>query len=141
LEDSERTRFACVKFPQDKLLYFYPGKVEIVNKAREFGSPAKGFVELPHTLPQDFTLFVLMKERNIDIWKKKIDWIIEKGGMALSITHPDYMNFSDTDPAQKEYPAPIIKNSSNILEKNTMGNIGTFCQKKWPVIGQRGTEL
>jgi hypothetical protein len=47
------------------------------------GLPAKGFVELPDTPSQDFTLFVLMKERNIDIWKKKIDWIIEKGGMAL----------------------------------------------------------
>ena len=30
-----------------------------------------GYIELPYTLPQDFTLFVLMKERNIDIWKKK----------------------------------------------------------------------
>ena len=55
-------------------------------------STAKGFVELPYTLPQDFTLFVLMKEENIDIWKKKSDWIVENGGMALLITHPDYMN-------------------------------------------------
>ena len=31
----------------------------------------KGYVELPYTLPQDFTLFVLMKEKNIEIWKKK----------------------------------------------------------------------
>src|SRR4030042_4460225 len=55
------------------------------------GSTNKGFVELPYTLPQDFTLFVLMKERNIDIWKKKLYWIVEKGVMALLITHPDYM--------------------------------------------------
>ena len=48
--------------------------------ARDDGT---GYVELPYTLPQDFTLFVLMKERTIDIWKKKLDWIAEKGGMAL----------------------------------------------------------
>ena len=46
-------------------------------------SSQKGYVELPYTLPQDFTLFVLMKEKNIDIWKKKLDWIVENGGMAL----------------------------------------------------------
>jgi peptidoglycan/xylan/chitin deacetylase (PgdA/CDA1 family) len=53
-----------------------------------------GYVELPYTLPQDFTLFSLMKEKNIDIWKKKLDWIAGKGGMALLISHPDYMNGS-----------------------------------------------
>ncbi len=53
----------------------------------------KGYVELPYTLPQDFTLFVLMAEKGIDIWKRKLDWIAEKGGTALLITHPDYMGF------------------------------------------------
>lgn len=53
----------------------------------------KGYVELPYTLPQDFLLFVLMQEKKIDIWKKKLDWIADRGGMALLNTHPDYMNF------------------------------------------------
>jgi hypothetical protein len=68
------------------------------------GSTNKGFVELPYTLPQDFTLFVLMKERNIDIWKKKIDWIVEKRGMALLVTHPDYMNSKKGRCEIDEYP-------------------------------------
>jgi hypothetical protein len=55
--------------------------------------PQKGYVELPYTLPQDFLLFVLMQEKNIDTWKKKLDWIAERGGMALLIAHPNYMNF------------------------------------------------
>ncbi len=50
-----------------------------------------GYVELPYTLPQDFTLFVLMKQTNIETWKTKLEWIIKSGGMALLITHPDYM--------------------------------------------------
>jgi len=63
----------------------------------------KGYVELPYTLPQDFLLFVLMQEKNIDIWKKKLDWIAENGGMALFITHPNYMSF-DERPHYEEYP-------------------------------------
>jgi hypothetical protein len=65
----------------------------------------KGYVELPYTLPQDFLLFILMRVNNIDIWKKKLDWIAERGGMVLLITHPDYMNFDNTNMSYYEYPA------------------------------------
>ena len=54
---------------------------------------SKGYIELPYTLPQDFTLFILMGEKDITVWKKKLDWIAQHGGMALLITHPDYMSF------------------------------------------------
>src|ERR1700682_2568750 len=57
------------------------------------GPNGSGFVELPYTLAQDFTLFVVLREPNIEIWKKKLDWIAERGGMALLNTHPDYMCF------------------------------------------------
>jgi hypothetical protein len=63
----------------------------------------RGFVELPYTLPQDFTLFILMKEGNIDIWKKKLDWIAKNGGMVLLNTHPDYMNFGGKELGIEEY--------------------------------------
>ena len=62
-----------------------------------------GYVELPYTLPQDFLLFILMRQINIDIWKKKLDWIAQQGGMALFISHPDYMNFNKKDHYEK-YP-------------------------------------
>lgn len=65
------------------------------------------YVELPYTLPQDFTVFVLMKEKSIAIWKEKLDWICKQGGMALINTHPDYMNFNDTKLAGEEYPARL----------------------------------
>jgi hypothetical protein len=63
-----------------------------------------GYVELSYTLPQDFTLFILMKEKTIDIWKQKLDWIAEHGGMALMNTHPDYMNFHKVYREDEEYP-------------------------------------
>jgi hypothetical protein len=71
----------------------------------EGGMARRGFVELPYTMPQDFTLFVLMKETGISIWKKKLDWIADKGGMALLSTHPDYMSFDGGRLGTEEYPA------------------------------------
>ena len=69
----------------------------------------KGYLELPYTLPQDFTLFILMKEKNIEIWKKKLDWLADKGGMALLNTHPDYMNFNGKKLRTEEYPVKLYK--------------------------------
>lgn len=51
------------------------------------------YVELPYTLPQDFTLFVLMRNRKTNIWEEKLDSIARNGGMALMLSHPDYMIF------------------------------------------------
>lgn len=62
-----------------------------------------GYVELPYTLPQDSTLFLLLRERSIEIWKKKVDWIAEHGGMVLLDTHPDYMAMG-SPASQDEYP-------------------------------------
>jgi peptidoglycan/xylan/chitin deacetylase (PgdA/CDA1 family) len=67
------------------------------------------FVEMPYTLPQDFTPFVLLGEKSPDIWKKKLDWIAEKGGMALVNVHPDYMVFDGARPGIDEYSAQIYK--------------------------------
>jgi glycosyltransferase involved in cell wall biosynthesis/peptidoglycan/xylan/chitin deacetylase (PgdA/CDA1 family) len=67
--------------------------------------PDTGYVELPYTLPQDHLLFVLMGHRDTGLWKEKLRWIAEHGGMALLITHPDYMRFNDGKRGLDEYPA------------------------------------
>jgi hypothetical protein len=64
-----------------------------------------GYVELPYTLPQDLTVFSIMRYTSIDIWKRKLDWIVEKGGMALLSAHPDYMNFDGIRLKPDEYAA------------------------------------
>jgi peptidoglycan/xylan/chitin deacetylase (PgdA/CDA1 family) len=53
------------------------------------------FVELPYTLPQDHTLFIALNERDGRIWDDKFEFIVRHGGMALLITHPDYLNSDD----------------------------------------------
>jgi glycosyltransferase involved in cell wall biosynthesis/peptidoglycan/xylan/chitin deacetylase (PgdA/CDA1 family) len=69
------------------------------------GPNGSGYVELPYTLPQDSTLFIFLREQNIDIWKRKLDWIAERGGMALLNTHPDYMDFEGESPGSGRFPA------------------------------------
>jgi hypothetical protein len=81
----------------------------------------KSYVELPYTLPQDFTLFILMQEKNIGIWKKKVDWIAEKGGMALMNVHPDYMIFERSKPGLEEYPASYYEEFLNYVKSKYEG--------------------
>jgi len=81
----------------------------------------KGYVELPYTLPQDFTLFILMKQQNIDIWKRKLDWIVEKGGMVLLITHPDYMNFGNDHTRIEEYHLELYQELLDYIKSKYEG--------------------
>ena len=74
-----------------------------------FGRLRTGYVELPYTLPQDFTLFLLLREQTPNIWLQKIDWIAEHGGMALVNVHPDYLCLDGATPESMEYPATHYK--------------------------------
>jgi hypothetical protein len=51
----------------------------------------KELVELPITLPQDYTLFTILRHEDEQLWLEKAHFLRERGGMALLITHPDYM--------------------------------------------------
>jgi len=84
-------------------------------------SLGKGYVELPYTLPQDFTLFVLFRETSIEIWRKKLDWIAEKGGMALLNVHPDYMAFNGAERGPEEYPASYYKEFLEYVRRRYQG--------------------
>jgi peptidoglycan/xylan/chitin deacetylase (PgdA/CDA1 family) len=48
-------------------------------------------VELPYTLPQDHTLINLLRRDPLPIWIEKLNWVVERGGMILALTHPDYL--------------------------------------------------
>jgi len=70
-------------------------------RARANGS---GYVELPYTLPQDSTLFLLFGETKPDIWLRKLDWVAEHGGMAMVIVHPDYISFNGGTSEYRTFP-------------------------------------
>jgi hypothetical protein len=48
-------------------------------------------VELPGTLTQDHTLFVILRHQDETVWVEKADFLRARGGMALMLTHPDYL--------------------------------------------------
>jgi hypothetical protein len=52
----------------------------------------KDLVELPITLPQDHTLFEILGHRDGTVWLEKTRFLRDKGGMALMLTHPDYID-------------------------------------------------
>jgi glycosyltransferase involved in cell wall biosynthesis len=68
-----------------------------------------GYVELPYTLSQDSTLFLLLREQTPEIWLRKIDWIAAHGGMVLVNIHPDYIDFGGSSRRPNMYPARLVR--------------------------------
>lgn len=50
------------------------------------------FVELPYTLPQDHTLLISLGETTPAIWIRKFECLRSLAGMAMLVTHPDYLD-------------------------------------------------
>lgn len=48
-------------------------------------------LEIPVTTIQDYTLFHILNDYSIDIWKKQIGIITAKHGLMSFIVHPDYL--------------------------------------------------
>ncbi len=86
-----------------------------------------GYVELPYTLPQDHTLFILMQEKSISVWKQKLDWVADRGGMALLITHPDYMNFDHGKSGLGEYTVSHYREFLEYVKEH-------YCDLYWNVL-------
>lgn len=59
-------------------------------------------LELPVTTTQDYTLFHILDEHSIDLWKTQLDLIMRKHGLASFIVHPDYVMDDDALPVYKE---------------------------------------
>jgi glycosyltransferase involved in cell wall biosynthesis len=80
-----------------------------VRRAAGNGNGQSGYVELPYTLPQDSTLFLILGERNPNVWIQKLDWVAKHGGMALLNLHPDYLDFEGEGRALRTFPATLYE--------------------------------
>lgn len=67
-----------------------------------------GYVELPYTLAQDSTLFFVLQEKTVDIWKTKLDWLVQQGGLVLINIHPDYVDFESQKFSLRSYPSTLL---------------------------------
>jgi hypothetical protein len=50
-----------------------------------------GLLELPVTTIQDYSLFHILNDYSIDVWKRQLDAITRQHGFASFIVHPDYV--------------------------------------------------
>jgi hypothetical protein len=64
----------------------------------------RGYSELPYTVVQDFSLFIVLRQPTTATWTHKLVWIAERGGMSLLNTHPDYMSFGQGVPQLGQFP-------------------------------------
>ncbi|MFZ4790767.1 MAG: hypothetical protein ACOYMW_07735 [Candidatus Competibacteraceae bacterium] len=48
-------------------------------------------VELPLTMPQDHTLYEILKHPDLALWHVKVAWLQKVEGLVLINVHPDYM--------------------------------------------------
>jgi len=71
------------------------------------GAPGRGYMELPYTLVQDSTLFLLLQEKTDAVWRQKLDWIAAHNGVALINVHPDYLGFEGKRMELGEFPVAI----------------------------------
>ena len=62
-------------------------------------------VELPITLVQDHTLWEILRERSIDRWREKSEWIVRHHGLINVIVHPDYVVRQDRLDLYEEFLA------------------------------------
>jgi predicted glycosyltransferase/peptidoglycan/xylan/chitin deacetylase (PgdA/CDA1 family) len=104
-----------------------PAKGDGQRRFAGAGPRAGGYVELPYTLPQDSTLFLLLQEAGPDIWLRKLDWVAEHGGMALVTIHPDYVQFEGDPRRRGTYPAAYYV---KLLEYVRQRYAGRF----WPAL-------
>jgi hypothetical protein len=50
----------------------------------------RAMVELPMTLPQDHTMFSILQKAGPEVWLQKAQYLRQRQGMVLVLTHPDY---------------------------------------------------
>ena len=48
-------------------------------------------LELPVTMIQDYTLFHILNDYSIDVWKQQLEATSDRHGLATFIVHPDYL--------------------------------------------------
>jgi hypothetical protein len=73
-----------------------------------------GLVELPLTTTQDYSLFHILGQYSIDLWKAELDSIASSHGLASFIVHPDY----------------VIERRERQIYENLLQYLAEWCNRK-----------
>jgi hypothetical protein len=77
---------------------------------------AGGLVELPLTTTQDYTLFHILDQHSIDLWKEELDYIAASSGLATFIVHPDYV----IEPRTRRVYENLLQYLSEICDRSKL---------------------
>jgi hypothetical protein len=66
-------------------------------------------LELPVTTIQDYSLFHVLNERSINLWRSQLEMILAKNGLVSFIVHPDYIIESETRTIYKDLLAMLVE--------------------------------
>lgn len=75
---------------------------------------AGDLVELPLTATQDYSLFHILGQYSIDLWKEELDYLISSNGLASFIVHPDY----------------VIESRARLVYENLLQYLSGLCARK-----------
>jgi hypothetical protein len=73
-------------------------------------------VELPLTTTQDYSLFNILEDYSIELWKRQADYIIQNHGLLSFNVHPDYL---DSALARSAYTALLQHLAALRAERRT----------------------
>jgi hypothetical protein len=73
-------------------------------------------LELPVTTTQDYTIFHLLNQRSIDLWKTQTDLILGKNGLVSFIVHPDYV----LEPEPKAVYVKLLEYLRSVQERENV---------------------
>ncbi len=101
-------------------------------------NPGKGYVEMPYTLPQDATLFLILRDKAIAIWQDKLAWLAKHGGMVLLNVHPDYLAFNSEKATVSEFDPKIYERFLQHVKTEYAGSywhalpreVAAFCREQ-----------
>jgi len=99
--------YSCSTFDTDPFEPQNDATKRIFPSVAYDGTRQRSYIEMPYTLAQDHCLFIILGERSIDIWVKKLRWVAEHHGVALLVSHPDYMGFNGANRSLEEYPVEL----------------------------------
>ncbi len=71
-------------------------------------------VELPLTTTQDYTLFHILGQYSIDLWKEELSTIAASNGLATFIVHPDY----------------VIDPRARVVYESLLESISGYCRRE-----------
>lgn len=72
-----------------------------------------GLVELPLTTTQDYSLFHILGQYSIDLWKEELACIASSNGLASFIVHPDY----------------VIERRERLVYENLLQYLSEYCNR------------